>query len=115
MIMRNLSTPDQDVVSRVTRKVRFEDRLVGYRVRRRAGAIAVALYSVEEVVHLLNDRFPQLSLERLEEWLRAVIRDEELANRIVEVAHVETNDREKMLQVRSLMRERLCQCKTTRA
>jgi hypothetical protein len=109
--MNKLSEPDQELASRVTGKVPFNDRLVGYRVRQRAGALIAPLYSFEEVVHLLNDRFPQLSLQRLEDWLRTVIRDEELADAIGAAAREESNDHDRLLRARMLMGERLCQCK----
>jgi hypothetical protein len=109
--MKGLSEPDEELISRVTNKVRFEDRLVGYRMRERAGAFRTTAYSFEEVVHLLNDKFPQLSFKQLEEWIRMVIRDEELADSIGEAIEQENNDRERMSHIRMLMAERLCQCK----
>jgi hypothetical protein len=109
--MRSLSEPNKDLISRVTKKVRFEDRLIGYRMRERAGAFRTTAYSFEEVVHLLNDKFPQLNLKQLEKWIRTVVRDEELADSITEAIEQENNDRERMSRVRMLMGERLCQCK----
>ena len=109
--MKDLSEPTAELACHVTGKVGFENRLVGYRVRQRAGALMTPLYSFEEVVHLLNDQFPQLSLRRLEEWLRTVIGDGELADRIAEVAQEDMCDRDRMLRVRMLMSARLCQCK----
>ena len=109
--MKGLSEPTEELVSHVTGKVGFENRLVGYRLRQRAGALMTPLYGFEEVVHLLNDKFPQLSLQRLEEWLRTVIGDGELADRIAEIAREDTCDRDRMLRVGSIMGERLCQCK----
>jgi len=109
--MKKLSEPDNDLVSRVTNKVHFKDRLIGYRMRERAGAFRTTAYSFEEVVHLLNDKFPQLNFKQLEEWIRMVIRDEELADGITEAIEQENNDRERMSRVRILMGERLCQCK----
>ena len=69
--------------------------------------------SFEEVVHLLNDKFPQLSLQRLEDWLTVVIQDEELAARIAETRQSDGSDHDRLLQARMLMSERLCQCKNT--
>ncbi|MHC4309723.1 MAG: hypothetical protein ACYSSN_07240 [Planctomycetota bacterium] len=109
--MKELSEPDNDLVSRVTNKVRFEDRLIGYRIRERAGAFRTTLYSFEEVVHLLNDKLPQLNLKQLQKWIRMVIRDEDLADRIAETIEQKNNDLEKVSHVRMLMGERLCQCK----
>jgi len=109
--MKGLSEPGKDLISRVTNKVHFEDRLVGYRVRERAGAFRTTAYSFEEVVHLLNDKFPQLSFKQLEEWIRMVIRDEELADGIMESIDQGKSDIERISRVRMLMTERLCQCK----
>ncbi|UCE47333.1 MAG: hypothetical protein JSW47_17240 [Phycisphaerales bacterium] len=109
--MQRLSEPDQSLVSRVINEVSFEERLIGYRMRERAGALMTSLYSFEEVVHLLNDKFPRLSFQRLEEWLRTVIRDEELAAQIADAVEQEGNDRDRTVRVRMLMGERLCQCK----
>ncbi len=109
--MKGLSEPGKDLISRVTSKVRFEDRLIGYRIRERAGAFRTTLYSFEEVVHLLNDKLPQLNLKQLQKWIRMVIRDEDLADRIAETIEQKNNDLEKVSHVRMLMGERLCQCK----
>ncbi len=109
--MCKLSAPDPDLVGRVTSKVGFDQRLVGYRIRRRAGALVKPLYSFEEVVHLLDDSRPYLSVEDLVKWVRSVIRDEELADRMAEAAGGESSDYERLLRVKALMGERLCQCK----
>jgi hypothetical protein len=109
--MRELSEPDDALVSRVLSEVGFENRLTGYRFRQRVGAIPASLYSFEEVVHLLNDKFPRLSFQGLEEWLRTVVRDEELATQIADAVEQEGNDRDRTVRIRILMAERLCQCK----
>ena len=109
--MSRLSEPNNDLVSCVTNKVRFEDRFIGYRMRERVGAFRTTAYSFEEVVHLLNDRFPQLNLKQLEKWIRVVIKDEELADGITKAIEQENNDQERILHVRMLMGDRLCQCK----
>jgi hypothetical protein len=109
--MSGLSEPNNDLVSCVTNKVRFEDRFIGYRMRERAGAFRTTAYSFEEVVYLLNDKFPQLNLKQLEKWIRVVIKDEELADGITETIEQKNSDLEKVSHVKMLMRERLCQCK----
>jgi hypothetical protein len=70
-----------------------------------------SLYSFEEVVHLLNDKFPRLSFQRLQEWLRTIIKDAELATKIADAVEREDNDRNRTERTRILMKERLCQCK----
>lgn len=110
--MAEFSEPNVDLVSRVIGKVGFKHRFVGYRLRKRAGPTAITAYRFEEAAGLLNDEFPQVNLRRLEEWIRTVIRDEELADRISEAIEEETCDRDRMLRVRMLMCERLRQCKS---
>lgn len=109
--MQRLSEPDEQLVSRVLREVGFEDRLIGYRMRERVGPVRVSMYSFEEVVHLLNDTFPCLSPEKLIEWTEVVIKDKELAARIAEAVGQEGNDRCRMLRIKALMGDRLCQCR----
>jgi hypothetical protein len=109
--MQELSEPDDTLVSRVLSEVGFENRLTGYRFRQRVGAIPASLYSFEEVVHLMNDKFPRLSFQRLEKWIRDVMGDEELAARIEEVIEQKSNDHDRTQCIRILMGERLCQCK----
>lgn len=109
--MQRLAEPDDSLVSRVLNEVGFEDRLIGYRVRRRAGPIRASMYSFEEVVHLLNDGFPCLNLQELAEWIGTVIKDAELSARIKEAIELHSNDRDRMLSIRILMGQRLCQCK----
>ena len=109
--MAMLSAPNEDLTTRVLREVDFPQRLVGYRMRERLGAIQVSLYSFEEVVHLLGDKFPYVSPEQLQQWVETVTEDAELAVAIAAVIQKETNDRDRMLRVGTLMAERLCQCK----
>ncbi|MHC4165406.1 MAG: hypothetical protein ACYSWQ_00415 [Planctomycetota bacterium] len=109
--MQRLAEPDEQLVSRVLSEVGFEDRLIGYRMRERVGPIRASMYSFEEVVHLLNDSFPCLSVKELIEWIEVVVKDEELAARIAEAVEQEGNDRDRMLRSRALMGERLCQCR----
>ena len=108
--MRTLSTPDEHLRARVLREVDFEERLVGYRMRERTGPMPESLYSFEEVVHLLADKFPYVSPERLRQWVDSVTGDSELAAAIAGAIREETNDRDRILRIQSLMGERLCQC-----
>ena len=109
--MQTLSTPDEHLIARVLREVGFEQRLVGYRLRERTGPMPASLYSFEEVVHLLGDKCPYLCLQRLEQWVDSVTEDTELAAAIADAIREETNDRDRMLRIGTLMGERLCQCK----
>ncbi len=109
--MSTLSTPDEALRARVLREVDFPHRLIGHRMRERMGPIPVSLYSFEEVLHLLDDKFPYVNPQRLEEWLDTVTEDRELAAAIGDVIQERTNDQERMLSIKLLMGERLCQCK----
>ncbi len=109
--MQVLSTPDEELVARILREVDFDQRFVGYRLRERTGPIAASLYSFEEVVHLLNDQFPYVSPKQLEQWVETIMEDSELAAALAAAIQAETNDRDRILRTRTLMNERLCQCK----
>jgi hypothetical protein len=109
--MIKLSKPDKELVSRVLNEVGFEECMVGYRVRERLGPTKTSMYSFEEVVNFLNDRFPQLRFEELEKWVKVVMKDEELALKIAEAVEEENNDRDRTDRIRILMEERLSQCK----
>jgi aromatic ring-cleaving dioxygenase len=109
--MNKLSEPDKELVSRVLHEVGFEERLVGYRVHQRLGPTITTMYSFEEVVHFLNDKFPFLKFEDLEKWLRTVIEDEELAVKIAEAVEEEKNDHDRAQRIKIWMGARLSQCK----
>ena len=108
--MQTLSTPDEHLVARVLREVGFDQRIVGYRMRERTGPMPASLYSFEEVVHLLGDKFPYVNLQQLQQWVDSVTEDSELAAAIASVIREETNDHDRLSRVRALMAERLCQC-----
>lgn len=109
--MQTLSMPDGDLAARVLREVGFDERLEGYRLRERTGPMPETLYSFEEVVHLLGDQSPFVRPKRLEEWVRNVSGDAELAAALAEAISEETNDRDRLSRMGILMAERLCQCK----
>lgn len=109
--MQTLSTPDEHLAARVLREVDFDQRLIGYRMRERTGPMPTSLYSFEEVVHLLGDKSPYVSVEQLEQWVETVTEDAELAAAMANVRQEETNDRDRMLRIKTLMGERLCQSK----
>ncbi|MEE8452831.1 MAG: hypothetical protein V3R99_12980 [Thermoguttaceae bacterium] len=99
------------MADRVLREVGFDQRLVGYRMRERTGPMPASLYSFEEVVHLLNDKLPFVDLRQLRQWVETVTEDAELATAVADAIREETNDRDRMLRIKTLMGERLCQCK----
>ena len=103
--------PDKELISRVFNEVGFEERIVGYRISEHLGPVKTSMYGFEEVVHFLNDPFPQLEFEELEKWIRVVMKDKELALKITKVVEEETNDYDRTERIRRLMEERLSQCK----
>ena len=109
--MGKLSTPDKTLVSLVLKHRGFDERLIGYRVRQRMGAMETPMYSFEEVVGFLDDKFPLLRFEELEKWLRTIVKDEELSAKIAEAVTEENNDYDRTQRVKKLMKERLSQCK----
>ena len=50
----------------------------------------VTIYSFEEIVNFLNDRFPLLKFEELKSWLKDIRIDEELAMKVAEVVEEES-------------------------
>lgn len=109
--MEKLSTPDKALVSRVLKVRGFNDRIIGYRMHQRIGPAATPMYSFEEVVNFLDDKFPLLKFEELEKWLRTIVKDEELSVRIAEAVKKENNDYDRTQRIKKLMKERLSQCR----
>lgn len=113
-MMQFLSVPEPDLASRILAEVGYEHRLVGYRCRPRWGQLAANLYSVQHIARLLGDKYPALSFAELEKWLRTVVRDDELANRVAQTIEEQASNRDKVLRVKTLLEERLSQCKSLR-
>lgn len=108
--MDKLSAPSPELIARIQHEVDFNDRLMGSTVHERAGIKAISLYSLYELFMLLHNPYPQIDLQRLEQWIRTVIKDEELAERIKTVFCLPDSDLEKLLHIRNLVGERLMQC-----
>jgi hypothetical protein len=106
-----LSQPSKELVKKILSEVEFDDRIIGYRMRERTGPLPVTLYSFEEIVILLTDQHPRIDYHTLSNWLRKVMGDDEMANRIKDIAKPELSDQDKTLRIRDLMGERLIQCK----
>ena len=77
----------------------------------RAGVRVVSLYSLEEVFLLLKEPYPQIDVAQLEKWIRTIIHDGELADRINTVIRQETGDQDTLHAIRDLVAWRLIQCK----
>jgi len=109
--MKSLTAPTKELAARVLGEVAFDDRLVGYRLRKRMGPTAVHLYSLGDVARFLSQDLPQLNWDSLREWLSATLGDAELAEAIREVAAQDLGEHEKALHVRALLGVRLEQCR----
>jgi hypothetical protein len=111
--MKGLNRPSGALARRILTEVGFEQRLIGFRLRRRAGPVRVTLYSFREVVGFLADGIPQMNIARLAQWARNAMGDGELADRIEAVNGDPVSEREKLLRIGILMAERLLQCERT--
>jgi len=105
-----LSEPSRDLARRVLAEVDFNRRLVGYKMHRRAGPSPLSLYSFEEVVGLLLHPLSQIDFSELEQWVREVMQDPELADRIREQRTRNVSAMRKTANIRDLMAKRLIQC-----
>ena len=109
--MENLSIPSKKVISQILQEVGFKDRIIGYSINFRSGPDRISLYSLEEVFALFNAPYPQIDFNQLAMWVRDVIGDEELADRIKKVIAYKASDRDTVLRIRDLIGWRLIQCK----
>jgi hypothetical protein len=60
-----------------------------------------------EVFGLLNDPYPRVDFVSLEEWIRKVMQDTALADKVKEVVEEDISGHEKTVLTRDLMAERL--------
>jgi len=109
--MEKLKAPSRDVALQLLDEVNFEDRLMGSILHMRAGVRIVSLYSLEEVFLLLKEPYPQIDLAQLEHWVRTIIHDGELADRIKSVIQQEAETPDRVHSIRDLVGWRLIQCK----
>jgi len=109
--MEKLTTPSRDVALQLLEEVNFEDRLIGSILHLRAGVRIVSLYSLEEVFLLLKEPYPQIDMTQLENWIRTVIHDGELADSIRTVIREEAGTQATLPRIRDLLGWRLVQCK----
>ena len=109
--MKKLKAPSRDVALQLLDEVNFEDRLMASTLHTRAGIRIVSLYSLEEVFLLLKDPYPQIDPAQLENWIRTVLHDSELADRIKAVSREEVENQSTLHAIRDLVGWRLIQCK----
>ncbi len=109
--MPGLSVPSKKLASKIVTEVEFEERLIGYRLRQRTGLVAIALYSFEEIIGLLYDQHPRIDFVKLESWMRKIMEDIELSEKIGAVIKTDCSVQNKSLKIRELMSKRLLQCR----
>ena len=114
-LQEQIEEPSRELAEKILSECSFEDRFMGYRLRERAGSVPVVCYSFEEVVNLLRDKLPMIDLPGLARWVREVMTDEALADKMAAAKNKGQNDYERILLVRDLAEERLSQCKTVMA
>ncbi len=110
--MGKLRVPSNGLIKRILAEVDFDGRMEGYRLRERSGPLPVLMYRFEEVVSFLNDSHPRLDFKKLEEWVRGIMGDPELAEKIAGATKKGNSDLERTRLIRDWMEERLNQCKT---
>lgn len=106
-----LKEPSKRLARQIFREVGFEDRLEGFSLRERSGPRLVTMYRFEEVVSFFNDQHPRLDFEDLEAWVRNIMNDTELADRIQSALSEAESDQSRCEVVRGLLEERLGQCR----
>ena len=109
--MGKLLTPSPALITRILKKVDFENRFIGGSLHLRAGVRVVSLYRLEEVFMLLNKPHPQIDLKKLHVWISTVIKDEELAHEIEQIIAGEESEMHKMLAARDMLGMRILQCR----
>jgi hypothetical protein len=109
--MSILSAPSKKLDRRILSEVEYEDRIIGYRLGQRIGLTPVTLYSFEEIICFLSNPIPMIDFNALESWIRTIMEDNELADKIKEVRIDNASDHDKTFYIKDLMAERLRQCK----
>ena len=106
-----LSEPSREMARKMLSEVDFQVRLIGYKIHPKLGPVEVALYSFEELVGLMVEPRRFISLEKVEQWVREVMGDLELAGRIREISAMELAEQEKLNRLAKLLGMRMLQCK----
>lgn len=106
-----LLKPNKKLAQRILKEVGFDDRIEGYRLRKRTGALPTTMYSFQELAGFLSDTCPRIDFTRLMNWIDNVMEDRELADKIDAVIRTDHSDREKMSKIGELVVFRLVQCK----
>ena len=109
--METLTTPTRELALRILDEVGFEDRITGSSLHVRAGVRTLSLYSLEDTFRLLKEPHPYIDLDQLEGWIRTVIKDEELADKVKTAIAQQSNEQDTLTLIRDLVGIRLIQCK----
>ena len=108
--MKNLHPPTPELILKILREVEFKDRFTACSVHERAGVKTASIYSMKELLVFLNNKMPFIDFNKLELWIRTVITDEHLADRLKSIIPEEKSDHDKCHRIRELIRMRIAQC-----
>ena len=122
--MTKLPEPSKDVATRILSEVDFDNRLIGFDMKPRAGNTPLSLYSFAEATNFLHvDGFDALTipgaggsvgyidLAALQNWVNTVMGDKDLAEAIAETVKENESYHDQANAVKELLAERLHQCK----
>jgi hypothetical protein len=108
--MDNLNPPTPELISKILHEVDYKDRFIGSSMHERAGVKTVSIYNMKELLVFLNMRMPLIDLNQLELWIRLIIKDEHLANKLKFIFAEEISDLNKLQRIREVVRIRIGQC-----
>lgn len=122
--MAKLAEPSKDLAARLLSELDYEKRLVGYEMSPATGNAQRSLYSLQEAYDFLKmgeaddlllrgggALIGYLDLDELRQWVGDVLGDQDLAAAVGQAVADAENYRDRLLEVRQLVRERLDQCK----
>jgi hypothetical protein len=109
-MMNKLSLPCPELANRITARVGFDQRLTGHVVHQLAGHHVIDLYSFREALNFIENPSHGVDHAALVTWIREVIGDAELADRMRNKAGQSQTRLERSLRLWDLMRERFEQC-----
>jgi hypothetical protein len=109
-MMSKLSPPSPGLKGRITGRVGFERRLTGRIVHLLAGEKVIDLYSFRDALHFMQNPIRGVDHSALVTWIRDVIGDPELADRMQHEAERSQSRLDRSLRLWDLMRERFEQC-----
>ena len=106
-----MEPPSKNLAKRIFTEVDFDNRLMGYRLRKFSGPMPVPLYSMQDIASLLADPYARADYFEIIDWVQTVIVDTELSEQITEAIKTEDSNQSRMNRIRCLMLERLEQSK----